>query len=129
LLSLAESEYRLGHIAEAEDCYQRMIIIDPMQMEAWLDWSYILYADERELEAIELLEEAVKNNPDVHQYYYRLCVYYYMIGKHQQALQNLEIGLLLNFNDHFLIFEMEPSLKHATEIIDLIKNFSDKYEE
>jgi hypothetical protein len=24
---------------------------------------------------------------------------------------------------------MEPSLKHATEIIDLIKNFSDKYEE
>lgn len=129
LLSLAECEYQLGNLEESEECYQMIIALDPELMEAWLDWSYVMFNDKREMEAIELLTEAIKVEPNCHQYYYRLTTYLYKTGKVKSALQYLELGLLINFKEHFLVFEYAPELASAIDILELIEAFRDKYEE
>jgi tetratricopeptide (TPR) repeat protein len=129
ILSLAECEYQLGNLEESEECYQLIIALEPEQMEAWLDWSYVMFNDNREEEAIDLLTEAIKIEPNCHQYYYRLTTYLYKTGKTKSALQYLELGLLINFKEHFLLFEYAPELAQANEVLELIETFRDKYEE
>ncbi|MFN5920192.1 MAG: hypothetical protein ACK45I_02710, partial [Bacteroidota bacterium] len=62
------------------------------------------------------------------QYYYRLFTYLYLTGKTVQAKEYLETALLLNFNDHFLIYEWAPSILQADEITQLIDAFRNSYQ-
>jgi tetratricopeptide (TPR) repeat protein len=80
LLILGECEYRLGKIDDAEEVYKKLLEIDPTMMEAWLDASYIKFTKGEFEEAVELLKEAIKTDPDCHQYYYRLVCYLYELG-------------------------------------------------
>lgn len=121
LLVLAEAEYRMGDEAEAEQHYKQLLEFDPTMMEGWLDWSFICFTKGNTELAIEMLQEALKIEPDCHQYHYRLVTYLYAVGKPQEALEHLELGLLLNFTDHFLLFETTPVLSHVPEIISAIE--------
>lgn len=120
ILVLAEAEYRLGNAAEAKELYKHILEIDPSMMEAWLDWSYIAFVDEGPEPAIELIREALKIEYDCHQYHYRLVNYLYAMGKTKEALEHLDIALMLNFEDHFLVFELSPSLQNVSEILTAI---------
>jgi tetratricopeptide (TPR) repeat protein len=66
--------------------------------------------------AISLLSEALKSNYDCHQYHYRLVSYLYATGKTKEALEHLDIALMLNFEDHFLLYEFTPSLQNVKEV-------------
>jgi tetratricopeptide (TPR) repeat protein len=71
--------------------------------------------------AIEMIQEALKIEPDCHQYHYRLVSYLYSVGRSKEALDHLEIALLLNFNDHFLLFELTPVFSQVPEILEAIE--------
>jgi tetratricopeptide (TPR) repeat protein len=89
--------------------------------EAWLDASYIKFTKGEFEEAVDLLKEAVKTDPDCHQFYYRLVCYLYELGLIREALSNLETALHLNRSEHWLMFEISPKLKFIKEITDLIE--------
>jgi tetratricopeptide (TPR) repeat protein len=121
LLVLAEAEYRMGDEEEAELLYKRILELDPTMMEAWLDWSYVLFNRGSVEEAVTMVYEALKTEPDCHQYHYRLVSYLYHLGKTKQAIEHLEMGLLLNFDDHFLLFEVSPVFSRIPEILETIE--------
>ena len=121
MLVLAEAEYRQGNEAEAEFLYKRLLELDPTMMEAWLDWSYIAFIKGDTEMAIEMIQEALKIEPDCHQYHYRMVSYLYTVGKTKQAMEHLEMALLLNFEDHYLLFELSPVLSQIPEILEAIE--------
>jgi tetratricopeptide (TPR) repeat protein len=121
LLVLAEAEYRSGNPAEAKDLYKRLIESDPTMMEAWLDWSFIEFMEEDPELGIGLICEALKIDYDCHQYHYRLVSYLYATGKTKEALEHLDIALMINFEDHFLLFELTPALQNVKEILTAIE--------
>jgi tetratricopeptide (TPR) repeat protein len=121
LLILAEAEYRQGDEIEAERLYKQILEIDPTMMEAWLDWSYVAF-NKRDLTlAIDMIYEALKIEPDCHQYHYRLVAYLYANGKVKEALEHLELALILNFEDHFLLFELTPVFSQVPAILESIE--------
>jgi tetratricopeptide (TPR) repeat protein len=121
LLVLAEAEYRSGNPAEAKDLYKRLIESDPTIIEAWLDWSFIEFMEEDPELGIGLICEALKIDYDCHQYHYRLVSYLYATGKTKEALEHLDIALMINFEDHFLLFELTPALQNVKEILTAIE--------
>jgi tetratricopeptide (TPR) repeat protein len=121
LLVLGEAEYKLGQINEAEEIYKRLLDADPTMMEAWLDWSFIKFSLNDLDAAIDLLREALKIEPDCHQYLYRIANYLYAKGENKEATLHLETALILFFDDHFLLFEISPELKNNAAVINLIE--------
>jgi tetratricopeptide (TPR) repeat protein len=92
-------------------------------LEGWLDWSFLKYAEGEISAAKDLLLEAMRFDPTCHQYHYRLVVYYYDLGYLQEAHKHLEFGLTLCFDDHFLIFYIEPKLKNQSELLTIIEAY------
>jgi len=89
-------------------------------MEAYLDWSLIRYSEGKLKEAIALILEGLIFDKVCHQYHYRLTIYYYELGEVKEALKHLELALSLNFNDHFLVFDIAPNLRKAGDILAII---------
>jgi tetratricopeptide (TPR) repeat protein len=128
LLVLGATEYKMSHIEEAIACYQDIILLDPMMMDAWLDWSYVLFVENKQEEAADIIGKAIKLNTENHQSQYRIATYLYALGKTKQAMMHLETALSINFDDHFLIFEIMPQLQNVSDILSLIALYKEKNE-
>ena len=50
------------------------------------------------------------------------------MGKTRQAKVHLETALSINFDDHFLIFEIMPQLQNVSDILSLIAMYKEKNE-
>ena len=120
MLILAECEYQLGFIKEAEEVYAKLVDLDPGMMEAYLDWSFIKFNEGLFDQAEKIIREGLKYDPECHQYYYRLVVYLYSLGRAQEALICLEKGLSIQFIDHFLVFDIAPNVRNVPEIVAVI---------
>lgn len=123
LLVLGETQYRLNQIENCEETYAKLVELDATMIEAWLDWSFVKYTQKLVQEAVDMMMEALKINFDCHQYHYRLVCYLYDLGKIEEAKKHLEIGLLLNFDDYFLIYEISPSLQQSTALTEIIESY------
>lgn len=123
LLVLAEAEYRIGNEKDAQEIYKTLLDIDPTMMEAWMDWSYIIYMRGDVDLAIAVLKEAIKIDPECHPYQYRVAIYLLEAGRQTEALYYLENALTLCYDDHFLLFEMAPQLKLIPAVTELIENY------
>jgi tetratricopeptide (TPR) repeat protein len=123
LLVLGETQYRLNQIENCEETYAKLVELDATMMEAWLDWSFVKFTQGKTTEAIEMIMEALKINYDCHQYHYRLVCYLYENGQIQEAKKHLEIGLLLKFDDYFLIYEILPKLQQAASLTEIIESY------
>jgi hypothetical protein len=50
-----------------------------------------------------------------------LVAYLYANGKVKEALEHLELALILNFDDHFLLFELTPVFSQVPAILESIE--------
>jgi tetratricopeptide (TPR) repeat protein len=123
LLVLGETQYRLNQIENCEETYAKLVELDTTMSEAWLDWSFVKYSQENVKDAIEMLMEALKTNYDCHQFHYRLVCYLYELGKIEEAKKHLEIGLLLKFEDYFLMYEIVPRLIESAALTEIIESY------
>ena len=55
--------------------------------------------------------------------FYIKAVFYFQVGNRHEALLNLERGLLTNFNEHTLIFEMDDSLLDNEAVLQVIEQY------
>src|SRR5690606_40225306 len=88
---------------------------------SWLDYSSILYEQNKLERAIETIAEAIKNNPDGAELYYRMVAYLIAVGKYNEALNYLELGLGADPRKHAVLFEYLPQLRENKAIAEVIR--------
>ena len=57
--------------------------------------------------------------------FYIKSVFYFQVGNNHEALINLERGLLVNFDEHILVFEMDESLLDNDAVLQVIEQYRD----
>lgn len=120
--ALADCQYKLKNYTEAEICYQKAIDNDPENEEIWISFSDMVAALNRPFEAIEMMNMALTYHPTSPELLYRLVCYLYMGGFIQEAYQQLETALSVDFSQHEIIFELLPELENDQQIISRITN-------
>ncbi|MEP7262873.1 MAG: tetratricopeptide repeat protein [Bacteroidota bacterium] len=120
--ALADCQYRLKNYTDAEVCYQRAIDNDPENEEIWISFADMVAALNRPFEAIEMMNMALTYHPTSAELLYRLVCYLYMGGFIQEAYQQLDIALSVDYNQHEIIFELLPALEKDQQIMNRISN-------
>ena len=90
--AIADAEYKLGHLEESEKAYEKVVELNPIDVDAWLDYSSILYEQQRLVDAIEVMTQAIKNNPEAAELYYRMVAYLFAKGEYNEALKSIGNG-------------------------------------
>ncbi len=122
LLELADIFYHLEMIEEAEQLYEKITLLNPAMVEAWLDWSHTQAEQNFVVNAIKLLEDIYPTNNDNVQVIYRLASYYFLQGELKQGAVYLQLALSKNFSERHMFFLHAPGLessKFVNEIINL----------
>ena len=65
-------------------------------------------------------EVKYENSADI---FYIKSVFYFQVGNRHEALLNLERGLLTNFDEHILVFEMDDSLLDDGAVLQVIEQY------
>ena len=100
-----------------------MLELNPVDIEAWLDFSTVLYEQGKLLEASETIAEAIKNNPDAAELYYRMVAYLFALGQVNEALAYLETALVSDPEKHYILFEYLPQLQDNGLIVEVINRY------
>lgn len=95
---LERSQFDPASIAEAEAVALKMTELMPHHYISWLLLGECYYLQGRLQEAIEALEEAVRNNPRSDQAYYYLSKAYEKLGNKQMASRYMKKALEINPN-------------------------------
>jgi tetratricopeptide (TPR) repeat protein len=101
-----------------------VVELNPLDVEAWLDYSSIVFEQDDIPKCIEIIAESIKNNPDSAELYYRFVAYLFANGEYNEALVQLEIALNTDVDKHYLLFEYLPQLQTNKVIVDIINRFS-----
>src|SRR5690606_42010364 len=97
--------------------------LNPLDVEAWLDFSSIFYEQSKLTQAIETMAEAIKTNPEAAELYYRMVAYLFADGQYNEALNCLQLALSTDPEKHAILFEYLPQLQHNQVIIDIINRY------
>jgi tetratricopeptide (TPR) repeat protein len=84
----------------------------------------VLYEQEKFSEAIGIISEAIKTNPDAAELYYRMVAYLFADGQYNEAIHYLEVALSTDPEKHSILFEYLPQLQENKIIIDIINRYS-----
>ena len=101
-----------------------MVELNPIDIDAWLDYSSILYEQSRLVDAIEVMSQAIKNNPEAAELYYRMVAYLFARGDYKEALNFLELALASDPEKHFILFDYLPQLQKNKVILDIINRYT-----
>ena len=100
-----------------------MLEYNPLDIEAWLDFSTVLYEQGRLLEASETIADGIKNNPDAAELYYRMVAYLFALGQNNDAIVYLETALVTDPDKHYILFEYLPQLQDNRAIVEVINKY------
>jgi len=113
--------YKLNNENLANRYVEHLVVSKPSYVRHWAAITETLYNAGKSETAVNILLEAKIAKGDFSLKFYHLAVYYFDLGKTQQALAHLSEALSLNYNVHQVIFELMPGLEENVDVIDLIK--------
>ena len=73
--------------------------------------------------AIELINNGLEENPDDSDLLYRMVIYQITAGHYKEAFTFLENALILNFDNHEVLFEFFPKLETQKALFKIIDQF------
>jgi tetratricopeptide (TPR) repeat protein len=85
-LILAERKIRLGLLADADDLARQAAVVEPDNAEAWHMLAIVAHQSGKTGEAIEHLERAIQNNPNVALYHANLGEMRRLVGRIDEAI-------------------------------------------
>ena len=103
--------------------YQRVVKLNPLDVEAWLDYSSIVYEQNMLEEATDIISEALEFNPDAAELHYRMVAYLFASGQYNEALNFLDRALSLDSEKRHILFEYLPQLQDNQLILEIIKKY------
>jgi Flp pilus assembly protein TadD len=89
-----------------------------------LDYITALHENGESEKSLEVIEQALTNNPQHPGLLYRFAALCYLNNQVNAALLVLERALELNPNDHVQLFTFAPELKKARAILNCISKFT-----
>lgn len=123
LAALADAYLTIDEGDKAVDMFERIFQIDPQAKQNWINLATAYFNVENFRKAFQVLHEAevkYENSADI---FYIKSVFYFHVGNRHEALLNLERGLLTNFHEHTMIFEMDDSLLDNHAVIQVIEQY------
>ena len=120
MVELARTLAELGRSEEAEDTLKNVTDFCPTYDEAWLELARIYHELGETYDAIQLLEGALDRVKDKSRVHYRLAAYYLLNGVARNGYEHLTDALLINFDDHPMLFEDAPFLQNVQAVNDII---------
>ena len=94
-----------------------------MNTDIWLNWSFIYYEQGDYKKAIELIQSGIEELPESSELYYRLTAYLISAGKYKEAFHYLENALILNFDNHKVLFDFFPRLETQKALFKIIDQY------
>jgi tetratricopeptide (TPR) repeat protein len=123
LAALADAYMSVGEGELAVEIFERIFQLDTQTKQNWINLATAYFNVENFQKAFQVLNEAevkYEHNADI---FYIKCVFYLQVGNRHEGILNLERGLLVNFDEHTLIFEMDDSLLDDQTIIQVIEQY------
>ena len=88
-----------------------------------MDWSFIPYEQGDYEKAIDLIFNGITELPEASDLYYRATAYLIAAGKYKEAFNYLENALILNFDNHQMLFEFFPRLETQKALFKIIDQY------
>ncbi|MNI68202.1 Anaphase-promoting complex, cyclosome, subunit 3 [compost metagenome] len=98
--------------------------MNPTDIDAWLDYSSILFEQSKIEEAINVISDAITQNPNAAELYYRVVAYLFANGQYNEALNFLELGLATDPDKHHILFDYLPQLQGNQIITEIVKKYT-----
>ncbi len=122
--ALAEAYLNGNEVEKAVELFERILEVDPKTKTNWLNLAAAYFEIGSHREAFVVLNEAsVKFEKDADVFYIK-AVFYLQVGNRNEGLVNLEKGLLLSFEDHEMIFELDENLVNDELVLQMIDQYS-----
>jgi len=118
-----DMQRKLGFFEEAGDAYARVIELRYPEWDIWLDYADLLFEADYAPQAMEMLQESLKQFPEVAELHYRMSAMLISVGKKQEALVHLQNALTLDYDKHNELFEYAPALKENETVLRVIDTF------
>lgn len=125
LSALAEAYLSTDEGHKAVDIFEYIFQLDPQTKQNWINLATAYYNIENYRKAFQVLNEAEQKYDNSADIYYIKSVFYNRAGNRHEALLSLEKGLLVNFEEHTLIFEMDDMLLDDTAFLQVIEQYRD----
>ncbi len=123
LAALADAYLSVDEGEKALDMFERIFQIDPQSKQNWINLATAYFNVENYRKAFQVLQEAEQKYENCADIFYIKSVFYFHVGNRHEALLNLERGLLINFNEHTMIFEMDDSLLDNHAVMQVIEQY------
>lgn len=120
---VAEAEYHIGNLVSSLDAYEEASMLNPDDLEIYLDWSYIYYEQGEYDRALDIIITALNELPDRADLYYRATAYLLALGRYKEAYNHLENALLLDYDKHTELLEFIPKLETQKALFKIIDQF------
>ncbi len=120
---VAEAEYHIGNLVSSLDAYEEASLLNPEDIDVFLDWSFIYYEQGDHEKALEVIINALNEMPDQADLYYRATAYLLALGKYKEAYNHLENALILDFEKHNELLEFIPKLETQKALFKIIDQF------
>ena len=121
LFAYAKINEKIGLNREAEIAYKKVLEINELDHQSWLNYSILLSKDESINEAIEVLKKVVIMNPKNAELLYVLSIYLFKSGNEHQALSIIKKALSIDYELHTTFFEYIPNHKKNKNLLKLLK--------
>ncbi len=125
LTALAEAYLSTEEGDKAVEIFERIFQLDPQSKQHWINLATAYYNIENYRKAFQVLNEAEQKYDNSADIYYIKSVFYNRAGNRHEALLSLEKGLLANFDEHPLIFEMDDMLLDDAAFLQVIEQYRD----
>ncbi|NAS32818.1 tetratricopeptide repeat protein [Flavobacteriaceae bacterium R38] len=119
----AKINEKLSLYEEAHLSYQKTAELGNYELETWIQWSNILLKIGEYENAIHILSDALEFYPDEPLIEYRLAGFYYLCSQINKANFHLMNALRNNFEQHYIIKELFPSVFARNSVKIIITGF------
>ncbi|MCW3127042.1 MAG: hypothetical protein JWO03_2700, partial [Bacteroidetes bacterium] len=123
LNALGDSCIMNDEIESAVLVFERVLAINPTIKQHYINLATAYYGMENFRSCFDTLTTAGEKFENPADIYYIKFVFYNQIGNKNEALVSLQKGLLINFDEHKTIFEMDERLANDETVQSIIEQF------
>ncbi len=121
--AIAEAEYKTGNIVSSLDAYDEASQLDPTNVNIWIEWSYIYFEQGDKEQALEIITNGIEESVESATLYYRAVIYLIELGLYKKAFTYLEQALVLNYEEHVVLYDFFPNLETQKALFKIIEQY------